>query len=185
MKDLSGIKMLAMDVDGVLTDGSMVYTSDGITKIFHVHDGLGLRLAVSAGLKVVWITGNVTSVVAQRAADLQITAIFQNARYKDTAMRAVAEQHGVGLDEIAYIGDDLNDLPAFRLAGVTFAPVNAVHEIKLAADYVTERAGGFGAVREMVEQVLKAQGRWEEAISSFLEVLKDEQAKGETAGVVA
>jgi 3-deoxy-D-manno-octulosonate 8-phosphate phosphatase (KDO 8-P phosphatase) len=124
-------------------------------------------------------------VVAKRAADLKVSALFQNARYKAVGLKAAARECGVKLEEIAYMGDDLNDLPAFDLAGVSFAPANAVHDVKTAADYVTERSGGQGAVREMVEQILRAQGRWEQGVQAFLEELKTEQAEGETSGVVA
>lgn len=185
MKDLSNVRLLAMDVDGCLTDGSMIYSPEGITKVFNAQDGLGLRLAMASGLEVVWITGNETPMVAKRAADLKISAVFQNARFKEAALRAVCEQCDVELNQVAYMGDDLNDLPAFRLAGVTFAPANAVHEIRQAADYVTKRSGGSGAVREMVETVLRAQGRWEQGVKAFLEALNAEQSESETSGVVA
>lgn len=185
MKDLSNIKMLAFDVDGVMTDASMIYGPDGQTKVFNAQDGLGIRLARVAGMNIVIITGNITPVVAQRAADLKVNAIFQNARYKAAGLKAASEKCGVKLEEIAYMGDDLNDLPAFELAGVSFAPANAVHDVKNAADYITERSGGHGAVREMIEQILKAQGKWEDAVKAFLEVLKEEQVEGGTAGVVA
>jgi 3-deoxy-D-manno-octulosonate 8-phosphate phosphatase (KDO 8-P phosphatase) len=147
VEKLKRIKLLAMDVDGVLTDGSMIVSAEGDTKVFNVYDGLGIGLAMAAGLEVVWITGNVSPAVARRAESLGITELFQGARYKSVALLQIAETQGLALEEIAYIGDDLNDLPALESAGVGFAVANAVSEVKDAADIVTAQPGGRGAVR--------------------------------------
>lgn len=173
---LAKIKLLAMDVDGTLTDGSIILFGHEQIKHFNVYDGLGIRLAMNYGMKIAWVTGNVTESVAQRAKTLGVEDVYQGSRYKSDAMNLIAEQHGLSLDEIAYIGDDLNDLPAFECAGFCFAPGNAVEEVKRCADVVTAKNGGSGAVREAIETILKAQGRWDGAVQSFLEELKVEEA---------
>lgn len=165
-----------MDVDGTLTDGSMVFLGDEQIKSFSVYDGLGIRLAMNYGLKIAWVTGNVTASVAERARTLGVEAVYQGARYKTTSMRRIAADYGLSVDEIAFIGDDLNDLSAFDHAGVKIAPANAVAEVKARADLVTERPGGSGAVREAIEAILKARGEWESAVESFLQELREEEA---------
>jgi 3-deoxy-D-manno-octulosonate 8-phosphate phosphatase (KDO 8-P phosphatase) len=182
---LKPIKLLAMDVDGVLTDGSMVLGPVGDIKLFNVLDGLGINLALSIGLEIAWITGNVSDAVRNRAESLGVTELHQGARFKSTALKDIASRRGLSFDEIAYIGDDLNDLPAIELAGATFAVANASHEVQTAADFITEKRGGRGAVREVIETILKAQDRWEDGVSAFLDKLRAEQERGEATGQVA
>jgi 3-deoxy-D-manno-octulosonate 8-phosphate phosphatase (KDO 8-P phosphatase) len=182
---LKTIKLLALDVDGVLTDGGLIYTGGADqAKVFHVQDGLGIRIAMLAGLNVAIITGNVSPTVAQRAKDLGIEECHLGARYKPVALRQVAERRGITLDEIAYVGDDINDLPAIALVGVSFAVENAVAEVKEAADFTTRKPGGSGAVREVIETILKSQDKWQEAITAVLKEFEREEAEGETAKVV-
>ncbi len=173
---LSKIRILAMDVDGTLTDGDMTFCNGEQVKSFHVHDGLGIRLAINYGLRVAWITGNVATAVAERAEMLGVEDLYQGARYKSEALADLARRHKADVEEIAYIGDDLNDLPAFRAAGFTFAVGDACAEVKEVADAITQRAGGRGAVREAIETILKARGEWEEALASFLDELRNEEA---------
>lgn len=175
-QNLSRIKLLAMDVDGTLTDGSMLFLGGEQIKVFNVMDGLGIRIAANHGLKIAWVTGNVTESVTERARTLAVTEVFQGARFKTNAMNAIATKHGLSLDEIAFIGDDLNDLPAFDCVGLSIAVANAAEEVKARADIVTERRGGSGAVREAIEIILKARGEWDDAVSSFLEELAEEDA---------
>lgn len=172
---LAGVKMLAMDVDGTLTEGEMILLDGQQIKLFNVYDGLGIRLAMNYGLKVAWITGNTSKAVTERAQTLQVTDIYQGARFKTEALEHAAERYGLNMSEIAYVGDDLNDLPALDLAGVAIAVANAVDEVKERADMVTERGGGHGAIREVIEAILKAQGEWDKAVQSFLDELKSEQ----------
>lgn len=172
---LARVRLLSMDVDGTLTEGEMVFVDGEQVKFFNVYDGLGTRLAINAGLKIAWVTGNVSKAVMERAESLGVTEVYQGARYKSDAIDALAAHCGVDLSEIAYIGDDLNDLPAFERAGVSIAVANAVDEVKARADIVTMRAGGHGAVREVIEMVLKARGEWEAAVESYLEELRREQ----------
>lgn len=176
MKDkLANIKLLAMDVDGTLTEGQMIVLDGQQLKVFNVYDGLGTRLAINAGLKIAWVTGNASKAVTDRADSLGVTEVYQGARYKSDAIDALAARYGVEVSEIAYMGDDLNDLPAFDRAGVSIAVANAVDEVKARADIVTERGGGHGAVREVIELILKARGEWEAAVESFLAELRREQ----------
>ena len=186
MERLKKIKLLAMDVDGVLTDGGMVYLEEGgQAKVFNVLDGLGIRLAMLAGLRIAWITGNVSEIITRRAQDLGVGDVFQGARHKPKAIRELAARYNLGPGEIAYIGDDLNDLPAFAEVGVAFAVNNAAPDVKRAAQFVTTKSGGAGAVREVIETILTSQGRWLDAISSVLGEFEREQAQGEvtkTAG---
>jgi 3-deoxy-D-manno-octulosonate 8-phosphate phosphatase (KDO 8-P phosphatase) len=182
MERLKRIKLLAMDVDGVLTDGSMILGSKGEVKVFDAHDGLGITLALESGLEIAWITGNNSESVAKRAEALGVTNLFLGARYKSVAIGEIARQKGLKLTEIAYIGDDLNDLPALEAVGAAFAVANASAEAKAAADFVTDKSGGHGAVREAIEMILKAQGRWEEGVQLFLARLQREQESGQAPG---
>ncbi len=165
-----------MDVDGTLTDGAMIFHENEQVKSFSVYDGLGIRLAINYGLKIAWVTGNMTSAVVDRARTLGVDAVYQSARYKAVVMERIASDHDLSADEIAFMGDDLNDLPAFDRAGVKIAPANAVAEVKARADIVTERSGGRGAVREAIETILKARGEWDAAVNAFLEELAQEEA---------
>ncbi|MDO8683031.1 MAG: HAD hydrolase family protein [Armatimonadota bacterium] len=186
MERLKKIKLLAMDVDGVLTDGSMFYLEEaGQARVFNVQDGLGIRMAMLAGLQIAWITGNISETVARRATDLGVTDLFQGARYKSEAVRELMRRHGLSAEEVAYIGDDLNDLPAFEAAGVSFAVSNAVQDIKDAANFITTRRGGSGAIREVIEIILKSQGKRQDAVAAVLKEFEREQAEGQvekTAG---
>jgi 3-deoxy-D-manno-octulosonate 8-phosphate phosphatase (KDO 8-P phosphatase) len=177
MDKLKRIKLLAMDVDGVLTDGSIIFGPVGDIKAFNVLDGLGMNVAAAAGLEVAWITGNSSAAVTERASSLGVTEVHQGAQYKLAVLRKLAERKALAREEIAYIGDDLNDLPAFEVAGVRFAVANAAPEVKAAADFVTERPGGRGAVREVIEMILKAQSRWDDAVQAFLQGLRLGQEK--------
>lgn len=182
---LSRIKMLAMDVDGTLTRGEMILLDSRQVKVFSVHDGLGIRLAMNAGLLIAWVTGNTSESVTERAQSLGVTDVHQGARFKSVALRELAASHMLELDEVAFIGDDLNDLPAFDLAGFSFAVDNATTEVKSRADYVTRQPGGSGAVREAIEVIFKARGEWDAAVESFLAELEREEAGAQGPEAVA
>lgn len=170
---ISKILLLACDVDGTLTDGSMtVYDSQEI-KTFSVYDGLGIRLALTNGLRIAWITGNSSSAVTERARALGVEDVYLGSWMKCDAITDLQQRYGLSKEQIAYIGDDLNDLPAFECAGLCFAPANAVPEVKARADIVTQREGGSGAVREAIEAIFTARGRWEEAVGNFLAELSN------------
>lgn len=172
---LKRIKLLAMDVDGTLTDGAMIFHGGEQIKSFSVYDGLGIRLAMNYGLRIAWITGNVTESVARRAHMLGVEDVYQGVRYKSRAIDEIAKLYSLNRNEIAYIGDDLNDLPAFERAGFSIAVPNAAEEVKARADMTTRLAGGKGAVREAIETILKAGGRWDDAVRSFLDELALEE----------
>jgi 3-deoxy-D-manno-octulosonate 8-phosphate phosphatase (KDO 8-P phosphatase) len=166
---LAAVRLLAMDVDGVLTDGGIYYTgSEPETKRFSVADGLGLQLAVYGGLIVAIISGRVSEAVERRAKELGITHLYQGVANKAAPMAELMASYGLETAQVAYIGDDWNDLPAFSLAGMKIVPPNAVNEIKGLADLITERSGGEGAVREVCEVILKTQGRFNDALQQYL-----------------
>jgi 3-deoxy-D-manno-octulosonate 8-phosphate phosphatase (KDO 8-P phosphatase) len=169
---LAAIELIVFDVDGVLTQGEIIYTDDGTeAKSFNVKDGLGLRVAAAAGLKLAIMTGRASRVVERRARDLRVQAVLERVGDKAEALRKLAAEQGVPFEKIAFMGDDLNDREAMRLAGASIAPADAVDEIKEIADLVTTRPGGRGAAREAVEAVLRAQGRWEAAVDAYLDSL--------------
>jgi len=179
VEKVARIKLLACDVDGVLTDGAIIYgTSNVELKAFSVKDGLGMKLAEWCGLPVVWLTGRKSEAVARRADELGVQ-VYQSATDKDAGLRQIARDRGLALAEIAYIGDDINDLPAMRLAGFAVAVADAMPEITAAADYIAKTAGGFGAVREVIEYILRSQGRWESAVEIYLENIRTVKLPGQ------
>ena len=168
------VRLLAMDVDGVLTDGSVIYGAGGMemeVKAFNVRDGLGIALARSAGLAVAWLTGRRSEAVDRRGSELRVDAVLQGVRNKGVTLCELAQRRGLGMSEVAFIGDDINDLPALRLVGLAVAPADAAAAAREAAHYVTAAPGGRGAVRETIELVLRAQGRLEIAQEAYLESL--------------
>jgi 3-deoxy-D-manno-octulosonate 8-phosphate phosphatase, YrbI family len=166
---LARIRLLALDVDGTLTDGTVTFTDDGRElKSFHIQDGLGIVLARFVGLQIAWITGRQSALVERRAHELGVTLLFQGVKDKASVLTEVGFRAAVAPDAVAYMGDDLNDLPALRAAGVALAPANAVPEVLLAAAVVTARPGGQGAVREAVDTILKARGDYDAALGAYL-----------------
>lgn len=162
------IRWVISDVDGVLTDGGIILDSHGIeTKRFDVKDGHGIKLLQRAGIQVALITGRTSEVVALRASELHISEIVQGANDKKLAYVALKSRLGLTDRDIAYIGDDVVDLPILKQAGVAFAVRDAVHEVKAIADFVTARPGGYGAVREVAELILKTQQHWETLMSYY------------------
>ena len=169
MAEISRIRLLALDVDGTLTDGGVFYDDAGRElKRFHIHDGLGIVLAGFVGLGIAWMTGRTSPLVERRARELGVTDLLQGVRDKAQTLDDLALRRGLSLDEIAFMGDDLNDLPALRRAGFAVAPANAVPEVRAAAHLVTPRAGGAGAVRDAIEAILHARGDWTFACDAYL-----------------
>jgi len=157
----SRIRLLVLDVDGVLTDGGLVYGASGEeTKRFHVHDGLALVAARRAGLQVAVLSSRASAAVTRRMSELGVAEIHQGVTDKAQALEALRERLGLRAAEVAVMGDDLPDLPAMGCAGLALAPANAVAEVKRAAHWVARRRGGDGAVREAVEMLLKARRAW-------------------------
>ena len=170
---VSQIKLLVCDVDGVLTDGAIILGSGGMEmKAFNSRDGLAMRLAGLNELPVVWLTGRSSEAVTRRAAELQVR-VQQGIAEKAAGLRAITADAGVAMEEIAYVGDDLNDLPALRLAGLPIAVADAVPEVLAVAAYVTNAAGGHGAIREVIELILHGQQRWDAAVERFLTFLRE------------
>lgn len=165
----SQIRLLALDVDGTLTDGSVIYEeAGGESKRFHVHDGLGIVLAGFVGLRIVWVSGRASPAVNRRARELGVVHVLEKVRDKAQALATLAVRLGVAPHEIAFMGDDLNDLPALRMAGVAIAPADAAAEVRAIAHVVTPRAGGAGAVRDAIEILLRARGDYDAALGAYL-----------------
>ena len=162
------ICLILSDVDGVLTDGGIVYDNQGIeTKQFHVRDGMGIRLWQKAGYRFGLITHRSSHIVKIRVAELGIEIVRQGVDDKLKAMGGVLSELQLTPAQVCYIGDDLPDLPAVRAAGLGVAVADACAELRQSAHYVTTLPGGHGAVRETVELILKAQGRWEDLIQTY------------------
>ena len=163
------VRWLVLDVDGVLTDGRIFLDGEaGEWKAFDVRDGHRIVMAAGEGIRTVFLTGRDSRVVARRAAELGVHRVFQGALDKGAVLAAFLREEGVPAEEVAYLGDDVVDLPALRLAGLAAAVGDAVPEVIEAADWVAAAPGGHGAVRELVEFVLAAQGRWRQALARYL-----------------
>jgi 3-deoxy-D-manno-octulosonate 8-phosphate phosphatase (KDO 8-P phosphatase) len=162
------IQLILMDCDGVLTDGRIVLLPDGDEiKFFHSQDGQGVKLAAQAGLRTGIITVRQSRVLERRAREMKMHYLRQNSEEKIGAYHSIVTEAGVRDDQVAYIGDDLPDLPVMRRVGLAIAVANAVEEVKAHAHWVTSQSGGAGGVREAIEFILKAQGKWEGVISHF------------------
>ncbi len=166
---LDRIKLLLLDVDGILTDGQIIYSDTGDQiKRFHSRDGLGLRLLMDAGIGVGIVTGRKSLALVHRCRNLGIDLVFDGIRDKAAALTRIATQTGIHPDHMAFAGDDLLDLPAMTRVGFSITVPDAPEEVKCRAHYVTSARGGQGAVREICEAILKAQGRWETIINTYL-----------------
>ncbi len=167
--DFAEIKLLALDVDGVLTDGTLIINADGSeSKFFNSLDGHGIRMWQRAGLKVALISGRISVPTERRAEQLQIEYVFQDCHNKLPVLERLAGQLGLLPVNMAFVGDDLADIPVIRYVGFGVAVANAVDEVKQCADYITTRPGGSGAVREVMEYILKNSGRWQELMKRYL-----------------
>lgn len=180
------IKLLMFDVDGVLTDGKLYFVPEDSpqgasasasnrtspsqieVKGFHAHDGVATSLARIAGLKTGLITRRVSETVARRARDLKLEHVHQGIQDKRGCFEEIAKQEGLTLEQAAFVGDDVIDLPAMRAAGLAIAVKNARAEVKKEAHYVTPHAGGEGALRDAVEFILKAQGRLKKVVDQYV-----------------
>lgn len=162
------IRALCLDVDGVLTDGRVYWDDAGSgARTFHVHDGFALRWFQKLGGLIILCSGKTSAAVAVRARELGIDEVIQGSADKVADVRAVLARHGLRLSQLAMMGDDLPDVPLMRCCGLAIAPANAVAEARAAARVVTVRAGGDGAVREAVEHILRALGRWHEVLGHY------------------
>lgn len=162
------IKLLLLDVDGVLTDGRIIYDSYGRdSKFFDVHDGLGVHLLLKCGIKTILVTAKGSKTIRPRARDMGVDAVFENISPKSSILAKILKKYKVGADEVCFVGDDLVDLGLMKIVGFPVAVFNAASDIKKAAAYITIGHGGRGAVREVAELILKSQCRWDEVIKYY------------------
>ena len=164
---IRGIRAIFFDVDGVLTDGTLYLGSGEEFKAYSTKDGFGIRVAIAAGLGVFLVTGRSSVGVKRRASELGVEA-FQNVRNKLDCVKKICRKISVGLEEAAFVGDDLNDMPVMKEVGLAVAVANASDDLKRVAHLVTSRSGGHGAGRELIEKVLRRQGKWYETVEKFV-----------------
>ena len=163
------VKLLLMDCDGVLTDGRIwILENDDDQKAFHTRDGLGIELLHRSGIKSGIISGRISSALERRAQSLGVSFLWQGRDDKHQAFADTLADAQVTREEVAFIGDDLTDLPLMGQAGLAVAVADAVAAVQEHAHYVTKLKGGKGAVREVIELILKAQGRWDDIVKSYL-----------------
>ncbi len=168
LQRLNKIKLLLLDVDGVLTDGRIIYDSCGRdSKLFDVHDGMGVYLLKKAGIPTILITAKGSRAIKPRARDMRVEEVFENISPKSAVLDKILKKYKVSLEEICFAGDDLVDLCLMDKVGLSVAVFNACPEIKQRAAYITLRQGGRGAVREIAELILKAQGKWQGLVSLY------------------
>jgi len=163
------IRLLVMDVDGVLTDGRMILSERGDElKSFHTHDGIGLALAKRAGLRTALVTGESSPIAKARGTKLGVDSVVLGARRKRESVEALRAEFGVAADAVAFIGDDLLDIPALQVAGLAVTVADAPAAVKAVAHVVTRARGGHGAVRELVELILTSQRSWQEVVDAYV-----------------
>ena len=168
---LQKVKMLLLDVDGVLTDGRIIYSSDGTeTKAFDVKDGHGLKMIQRAGIKVGIITGRQSTVVEHRAKELGINIVYQGVKDKLVPFREILDTCSISEDEIAYVGDDIVDLPILLRVGFAATVADALPEVRERVHYVSDRKGGKAAVREICDLILKESGRWDSVAAKYFQL---------------
>lgn len=166
---IAGIRLMIFDVDGVLTDGKIVYDDRGVeSKMFDVRDGHGIKLLMRSGVEIAIITARQSRVVEHRAANLGIELVYQGAKDKLKAFDEILDRLKLAPDQAAYMGDDIIDLPVMKRSGFSATVPDAADEVRERADYVSKKPGGGGAAREVCELILKAQDKWEEALSPYL-----------------
>ena len=163
------IKLLLLDVDGVLTDGNLIYSHEGKeSKSFNTQDGFGLRMLQDAGVEVGIITARSSEALERRSQDLKISLLYQGAANKLVAYKEIVKATGLKPFEIAYMGDDWLDMVLLKRVGLAVAPANAVTEVKNMAHYTTEQSGGYGAVREICDLILEATGKYKELYQQYM-----------------
>lgn len=169
-KRASQIKLVVLDVDGVLTDGSIWTGENGeLVKRFYTRDGLGIKMLQAAGIPVAILTGRNSKQTAARCKELGIDSVTQGKLFKGAAFSELLSTYKVSGEEVAYMGDDIPDIPALKAAGLAACPADAAEEIRPLVHFVSPFNGGNGAVRSLAELILKSQGRWENLVSSRYE----------------
>jgi len=167
------IQLLLTDCDGVLTDGSLYYSNAGeraveLAKVFHIHDGQGMRLAGQGGLKLGVISGRESAALFARAKEMGVDHLHQGISDKLAVYERIKADEGLSDQQVAYIGDDLPDLAPMKRAGLSLAVADAVEEVRDCAHFITLAKGGRGAIRETIELILKSQGKWAALVSHFM-----------------
>lgn len=161
------IKLIISDIDGVMTPGSINYSSDDEIKSFDVQDGAGIKYLQRAGIELAIITGRESQALSKRCRELGIDDLVQGAKNKAEPYEQIVAQRGLSPAEVCYIGDDFPDIPPLRRAGFAVAPANALSEVKLHCDYITRLAGGHGAFRELAMLIIKQQGKWDDIYARY------------------
>ena len=165
---LKRIKLLILDVDGVMTDGRIIMDDEGHEiKNFNVRDGHGLKILQRYGIKVAILTGRQSKVVEHRAKDLEIKDVYQKVFNKKEVFEKILKKHKLSPNEAAFIGDDIVDIPVLRRVGFSIAVADAADVVKKSVDYVAKNRGGRGAIREVCEMILQAQDKWKEIASKY------------------
>lgn len=155
-KNLSNIKLVVLDVDGTLTDGGVYIDNNGLeTKKFNIKDGAGIVMAEKAGVEFMILTGRKSSCVAKRAEELKIKYVFQGILDKITYLKAFLDENMITPQEVAYMGDDVNDIDCLKYVGFSACPADAVHVVRQSVDYISSYNGGYGAVREMIDLLIE------------------------------
>jgi 3-deoxy-D-manno-octulosonate 8-phosphate phosphatase (KDO 8-P phosphatase) len=175
------IKLLGLDVDGVLTDNAVYIGSVKGERVefkrFDIQDGLGMAMLRDSDIALAWVSGRESEATRLRGKELKVLDVIEvNSAAKLPAVEALLAKRGLGWDQLAFVGDDIADVPILRRCGLPIAVANAVEEVKDLAAYVTQTAGGYGAVREVIEAVLKARGSWTESVSRYLATRGDDAA---------
>jgi 3-deoxy-D-manno-octulosonate 8-phosphate phosphatase (KDO 8-P phosphatase) len=167
---LKNIKLLLLDVDGVMTDGRIVYDANGVeTKFFNVKDGHGIKMLQRAGIEVGIISGRESQVVTNRAAELGISLVYQKALDKLSPYLEILASRGLRDEEVAFMGDDIIDIPVMRRVGFAAAPLDALDYVVENAHFVAVNRGGWGAVRELCDLIIKGTGRWDEVTARYFQ----------------
>jgi 3-deoxy-D-manno-octulosonate 8-phosphate phosphatase (KDO 8-P phosphatase) len=162
------VKLLLLDVDGVLTDGRIIYDSAGRdAKFFDVHDGLGVYLLKRAGIPTILITAKSSRAIKPRARDMRVAAVFEDISPKNAVLDKILKKFKLTFQEVCFVGDDLVDICLMKRVGFAIAVFNACAEVKNVAHYITQKEGGRGAVREIAELILKSQDKWKGALESY------------------
>lgn len=162
------IKLLLLDVDGVLTDGRIIYDSRGNDlKFFDVHDGLGVYLLKKSGIPSILISAKSSRTIRTRAKDMRVAEVFENVSPKSAVLDKILKKYKVSADEVCFAGDDLVDICLMKKIGFAVAVFNACPEVKRVANYITMKEGGRGAVRELAELILKTQGKWKQSVELY------------------
>jgi 3-deoxy-D-manno-octulosonate 8-phosphate phosphatase (KDO 8-P phosphatase) len=165
---LARIKLLILDVDGVMTDGRIIYDANGTeSKFFNVKDGHGIKMVQRAGIQVAIISGRKSLVVELRARELAIDTVYQGALDKLVPFQEILATQGLDASQVAFMGDDVIDLPILRRVGFSAAPCDAVDEVLAAVHFTARNRGGWGAVRELCDLLLKGAGRWDEITARY------------------